>query len=77
MTIIADVRENPNDCVQQMGRAHRDGQESPCEFPLLLGTVDEKVMGSFIRSCANMKTMKADSDPEYLDRIFLGSGEHQ
>lgn len=72
MTIIADVRENPNDCVQQMGRAHRDGQESPCEFPLLLGTVDEKVMGSFIRSCANMKTMKADSDPEYLDRIFLG-----
>lgn len=70
ITIIADVRQNPNDCVQQMGRAHREGQCSPCEFPVILDTVDVKVMDSFIKKARNLNQMKGADDPDYLDRVF-------
>ena len=70
ISIIADVRQNPNDCIQQMGRAHRDGQCSPVEFPVILDTVDVKVMDSFIKKARNLNNMKAESDPDYLDRVF-------
>lgn len=70
VTIIADVRQNPNDCVQQMGRAHRNGQVSPCQFPLIIGTVDEVVMSDFIYKAKNMKTMRLESSADYLDIVF-------
>jgi SNF2 family DNA or RNA helicase len=74
VTIISDVRQNPNDCLQQMGRAHRDGQNSLCEFPLAIDTIDVKVMNSFINSVRNLENMKGESetngDPEYLEKIF-------
>lgn len=70
VTIIADVRENPNDCIQQMGRCHREGKHSLCEFPLIVDTVDEKVMMSFIDKARNLKNMKGEDDPEYLDKVF-------
>ena len=70
ISIIADVRQNPNDCIQQMGRAHRDGQCSPVEFPVILDTVDVKVMDSFIKKARNLNNMKAEADPDYLDRVF-------
>ena len=70
ISIIADVRQNPNDCIQQMGRAHREGQCSPCEFPVILDTVDVKVMDSFIKKARNLNQMKAADDPDYLDRVF-------
>ena len=70
VTIIADVRQNPNDTVQMMGRCHRDGQASLCEFPVIVGTVDEKVVGSFITKVRNMKTMMGADDPDYLTRVF-------
>lgn len=71
VTIIADVRENPNDCIQQMGRCHREGKHSLCEFPLIVGTVDEKVMMSFVDKARNLKNMKGEPDPEYLDKVFM------
>lgn len=70
ISIIADVRQNPNDCIQQMGRAHRDGQCSPVEFPVILDTVDVKVMDSFIKKARNLNNMKSEADPDYLDRVF-------
>lgn len=70
VTIIADVRENPNDCIQQMGRCHREGMFSLCEFPLIVNTVDEKVMLTFVDKARNLKTMKNEDDPEYLDKVF-------
>jgi superfamily II DNA or RNA helicase len=70
VTIMADVRQNPNDCVQQMGRCHREGKHSLCEFPVILDTVDVKVMDSFISKARNLKKMKAEDDPDYLDRVF-------
>jgi hypothetical protein len=74
ITIIADVRQNPNDCLQQMGRAHRDGKNSLCEFPIILDTVDVKVMNSFINSVRNLENMKGSvspgDDPDYLEKIF-------
>lgn len=70
ISIIADVRQNPNDCIQQMGRAHREGQCSPCEFPVILDTVDVKVMDSFIKKARNLNQMKSADDPDYLDRVF-------
>lgn len=70
VTIIADVRENPNDCIQQMGRCHREGMFSLCEFPLIVDTVDEKVMLGFVDKARNLKTMKNEDDPEYLDKVF-------
>lgn len=70
VTIISDIRENPNDCVQQMGRCHREGKSSLCEFPVILDTVDVKVMESFIDKSRNLKNMRNDDDPEYLDKVF-------
>ena len=70
VTIISDIRENPNDCIQQMGRCHREGKSSLCEFPVILDTVDVKVMESFIDKSRNLKNMRNDDDPEYLDKIF-------
>jgi hypothetical protein len=70
VTIMADIRQNPNDCIQQMGRCHREGKHSLCEFPVILDTVDVKVMDSFISKARNLKKMKAEDDPDYLDRVF-------
>jgi superfamily II DNA or RNA helicase len=70
VTIMADIRQNPNDCIQQMGRCHREGRHSLCEFPVILDTVDVKVMESFITKARNLKKMKQESDPDYLDRVF-------
>lgn len=70
VTIISDIRENPNDCIQQMGRCHREGKSSLCEFPVILDTVDVRVMGSFIDKSRNLKNMRNDDDPDYLDKVF-------
>lgn len=70
VTIIADIRQNPLDCAQQMGRAHRDGQSSLALFPIIVGTVDEKVVNTFIMKIRNMKTMMAENDPDFLMRTF-------
>ena len=37
---------------------------------MILDTVDVKVMDSFIKKARNLNNMKAESDPDYLDRVF-------
>lgn len=72
ITIIANVRANPNDTVQSLGRAHRDGVNSIAYFPYLEDTVDEKVIASFTNKFANMGMMtgSTEEDAEFMERLF-------
>lgn len=72
VTIIFDVRANPEAAKQSLGRAHRDGQNSIAYFPYLRGTVDEKVINSFVRKGANMGTMVGETlQADYMEKVFM------
>lgn len=72
ISAILDVRQNNLDTSQAMGRAHRDGENSLTYFPYLEGTVDERVIQSFVNKTANMNSMMGASleSSEELERMF-------
>jgi hypothetical protein len=73
ITIIADVRNRVIDTSQQMGRCHRDGQNSICYFPYADGTIDIKVINTFINKISNMDIMLTNyKGSDYLDSIMEG-----
>ena len=71
ITVISSTRQNPLDCQQSLGRAHRDGQNSLVYFPFLRNTVDEKVVSSYTKKISNMKHMLGESDADFLENLFL------
>lgn len=69
ITVIHDIRANPNDTIQSLGRAHRDGQNSITYFPYFEKTVDQNILDVFINRDGNMKTMTGDEENR-IERIF-------
>lgn len=72
LTILADIRQNPNDSLQALGRAHRDGQNSISLIPYIEDSVDRKVVESFINKAINQEIMmgKGQAEAEELEAIF-------
>lgn len=72
ITAIADLRQNPLDAIQTLGRAHRDGQNSLAYIPYLEKTVDEKIVDSFVNKVINTEVMtgKKLEDAVELEDIF-------
>lgn len=72
VTVLHDPRQNPLDTLQACGRAHRDGQNSLTYFPVIVRTVDEQVVASFVNKQANLKAMLGSSsrEVEELEDIF-------
>lgn len=75
VTVLHDVRQNPLDAIQALGRAHRDGQNSLSYIPFFEETVDEKVIYSFVNKHANMNTMlgSEEEEAEALEELFRNS----
>lgn len=71
ITILADVRNRVLDTMQQMGRCHRDGQNSVCYIPYAEKTVDEKVIGTFVMKIRDMKGMLADDGRDFLNDLLM------
>ena len=57
--------------MQQMGRCHRDGQNSVCYIPYAEHTIDEKVIASFIMKISNMKGMLADDGHDFINDLIM------
>ncbi len=70
VTVLHDVRQNPQDSLQACGRAHRDGENSIVYLPYLGDTVDETVIGAFVAKVGSMGSMTGQDDPDFLDRLF-------
>lgn len=72
ISMIHDLRQNPLNTIQAMGRAHRDGQNSVLFIPYFEGTVDQRVVVSFITKDANQKAMTGASQEavEELENLF-------
>ena len=72
ITILADIRQNPLDSLQALGRAHRNGENSVAYIPYIEDTVDQKVVTSFINKVTNQSIMTgaATQDAEELERTF-------
>jgi SNF2 family DNA or RNA helicase len=72
VTILADIRQNPLDSLQALGRAHRNGEDSVAYIPYIEDTVDEKIVTSLINKIANQDIMTGSSveDAEELERVF-------
>lgn len=72
ITVIADLRQNPLDAIQTLGRAHRDGQNSLAYIPYIEKTVDERIVDSFINKVINTEVMtgKKLKDAVELEDIF-------
>lgn len=71
ITIIADVRNRVIDTYQQMGRCHRDGKNSVCYCPYADGTIDLKVINTFINKMRHMDIMLTNyNGSDYLDSIM-------
>ena len=68
VTVLFDVRQNPLDSIQALGRCHRDGQNSRAYIPYFVSTVDELVVGSFVNKDTNMKLMTNNED--FMDDVF-------
>jgi len=57
VTVLHDLRLDPNDSIQALGRCHRDGINSLTYFPYLEGTVEENVVARFVNKSSNMQLM--------------------
>lgn len=68
VTVLFDVRQNPLDSIQALGRCHRDGENSRAYIPFFVSTVDEAVVESFVNKDTNMKLMTDSED--FLDGVF-------
>lgn len=71
LTVLADVRNRVLDTMQQMGRCHRDGQNSVCYVPYAEHTVDEKVIASFVMKANDMKGMLADDGKDFVNDLLM------
>lgn len=60
VSIIFDVRGDPNKAVQSLGRAHRNGQNSVTYFPYFIGTVEKDDVARFVKKYGNMMTMTGE-----------------
>ena len=67
ITILHDIRQNNLDTVQALGRAHRDGENSLAYIPAFEGTVDERVVESYVNKTANLSLMTGSSQQEVVD----------
>jgi hypothetical protein len=79
ITILSDIRQNPLDAVQALGRAHRDGMNSLSYIPYLENTVDERVTSSFVNKYANMQVMtgQSQSNAEDLEALFREAASNE
>lgn len=75
ITYIHDIRQNPLQTIQALGRCHRDGKNSLAYFPYFTDTVDEKIVVSFTNKSANMKLMTGGSEEasEEMENLFRNS----
>lgn len=72
ITILGDIRQNPLNSLQALGRAHRDGMNSIAYIPYIEDSVDKKVVDSFINKVINTEVMtgKSVKEAEELEHIF-------
>lgn len=78
ITVLHDIRRNPLQTVQALGRAHRDGQNSIAYIPYFMQTVEEKVVDSFVNNSANMSTMVGEqAKADMLMEIFENTAKAQ
>ncbi len=72
ITILGDIRQNPLDSIQALGRAHRDGQNSIVYVPFIEDSVDKKIVDSFVNKVINTEVMtgKNVAEAEELEAIF-------
>ena len=72
VSILADIRQNPLNSLQALGRAHRNGENSVAYIPYIEDTVDKKIVDSFVNKVANQEIMTGKSLEEagILERIF-------
>lgn len=79
VTVLADIRQNPLDSLQALGRAHRDGQNSVAFIPYIEDSVDDRVVNSFINKVINTEVMtgKNIDDAEELEQIFRRIAEDE
>jgi len=77
ITILADIRQNPLDALQTLGRAHRDGVNSIAYIPYLENTVDERIVNSFVNKVVNTEVMTGKKLEEALnlETIFREAAE--
>jgi len=61
ITVLSDIRQNPLDSLQALGRAHRDGENSFAYVPYIESTVDKKIVDTFIGKVENQKLMTGSS----------------
>lgn len=79
VTVLADIRQNPLDSLQALGRAHRDGQNSNAYIPYIEDSVDNRVVDSFINKVINTEVMtgKSVDAAEELEELFRKIAEEQ
>lgn len=72
ITVLADIRQNPLDSLQALGRAHRDGQNSLAFIPYIEDSVDNKVVERFINKVINTEVMTGKSleEAQELEELF-------
>lgn len=58
--IVGEPQWSSVNSVQQLGRAHRNGEDSPAMFPVAIGTIDERVVGKLLHRMANMGMLNGD-----------------
>lgn len=77
VTVLADIRQNPLDSLQALGRAHRDGQNSLAYIPYIENTVDNRIVDSFINKVINTEVMtgKKLEEAEELEALFRKEAE--
>lgn len=72
VSIIFDIRGDPNKTVQSLGRAHRSGQNSLTYIPFFRGTIEKKDVDTFIDKYSNMMKMTGDdTSSEELNNTFV------
>lgn len=77
ISVLADIRQNPLDSLQALGRAHRDGQNSLAYIPYMERTVDNRVVSSFVNKVINTEVMtgKKLEEAEELEALFRREAE--
>lgn len=78
ITVVHNIRQNPLDTSQAIGRAHREGQNSLTYFPYLENTVEQKLVDSHVNKNANMSTMIGRADRgKLMEQIFLKAAQER
>lgn len=58
--IVVEPKWSAVDMVQQLGRSHRNGEDSPALFPMAVGTIDERVVEKLLVKMISMSTMSGE-----------------